>query len=101
MHLPHFLRRDPAGQEPEVPQERARGGRAARGALIGCLAALVFWAIPLPVVAVVWAFDLEGPFGDTMLLAIPCYLALPFVGAAIGARTGRRRGAHSWGGGSR
>ena len=42
--------------------------------------------------AIVWLFDLPGPFGDTMLLAAPFYLALPIIGAGIAEWLGRRHG---------
>ena len=58
-------------------------GYAARGAWIGCLAAMLFWWIPIPVAVIVWLFGLKGPFGDYMIAAIPCFLALPLLGSGI------------------
>jgi len=55
-----------------------------RGGVIGCLAALFFWFVPIPVVMIVWLFELKGPFGDYMLMAIPFLLTLPIIGALIG-----------------
>jgi hypothetical protein len=69
----------------------SRKGYAARGAMIGCLAALLLWWIPIPIVVVVWLFGLKGPFGDYMLAAIPCFVALPLVGSGIGLLVRRYR----------
>jgi len=66
-------------------------GYAARGALIGCLAAIFFWWIPIPVIVIVWMFGLKGPFGDYMLAAIPCFLAFPLLGGGIGLLVRRYR----------
>jgi hypothetical protein len=66
-------------------------GTATRGACFGCLAAVILWWIPLPVALAVWMFDLNGPFVDYMLMSLPCYLALPLVGAAVGWLVERRR----------
>ena len=82
MQLPGFLRRELA-ETPELPEDGATRGYAARGCIIGCLAALVFWGVPIPVATIVWAFDLKGPFGDYMILAMPFLLTLPIVGAII------------------
>jgi hypothetical protein len=65
-------------------EDTSRKGYAARGAMIGCLAALLLWSIPVPIGVVVWLFGLKGPFGDYMLAAIPCFLALPLLGSGIG-----------------
>jgi len=89
MQLPGFLRRYPS-EAPELPEGGATSGHATRGGIIGCFAALVFWFIPIPVAAIVWAFDLQGPFGDHMLTAVPFYLALPILGAGIADLLGRR-----------
>jgi hypothetical protein len=59
--------------------------------MIGCVAALFFWFIPVPVAIIVWAFDVKRPFGDVMLMAIPFYLALPIIGAASAELLGGRR----------
>jgi hypothetical protein len=94
MQLPGFLRQDPSAG-PEFPQDRASSSHATRGFLIGCLAALLFWFMPIPVAMTVWVFDLKGPFGDDMLMAIPFFLTLPMIGAGTGALFGRRRGTNS------
>jgi hypothetical protein len=65
-------------------EDTSRKGYAVRGALIGCLLAVFFWFVPVPVAALVWLFDSRGPFGDYMLAAIPGFLALPLLGALIG-----------------
>ena len=65
------------------PEDTSRKGYAARGAWFGCLSALVFWFVPIPVAAIVWLFDVQGPFVDHMLMAIPFYLALPLIGGGI------------------
>jgi hypothetical protein len=83
MQLPGFLKRDPT-EGPELPADGAYGSYATRGCIIGCLVALFSWFIPIPVAVLVWLFDLKGPFGDYMLLAIPFFLALPIVGCGIG-----------------
>jgi hypothetical protein len=67
-----------------------------RGCLVGGLAAIVFWFLPIPVAAIVWVFDLEGPFGDHMLRAMPFFLAFPFLGAGLGELFGRLRGTRSY-----
>lgn len=72
-------------------EDTSRKGFAVRGALLGCLAAIFFWFVPIPVAAVVWLFDLRGPFVDYMLAAIPGFLALPVVGAGIGLVVRRYR----------
>ncbi len=63
-----------------------------RGCLVGSLAALFIWFVPIPVAIIVWVFDLNGPFGDYMLMAIPFILALPIIGALIGDQSRRKRG---------
>jgi len=88
MRLPGFLRRDPS-DEPELPDDRVRNGYVMRGCVVGCLAAIFFWFIPIPVATIVWMFDLKGPFGDYMLRAIPFYLALPIIGAGVADLFGR------------
>jgi hypothetical protein len=90
MQLPGFLTRDPTDGPPS-PDDRESGGHTALGCILGCLAGLFFWFVPIPVVIVVWAFGLEGPFGDKMLMAIPFFLALPIIGAGIADLLGRRR----------
>lgn len=90
MRIAGFLKRNPT-TEP-LPREAAhRGSRAyaAQGCLAGCLFAILLWIVPIPVVIVVWIFALNGPFGDYMLMAIPYFVALPAIGAAIGALYGR------------
>lgn len=72
-------------------ENTSRKGYAARGAMIGCCVAAVFWCIHVPIVVIVWLFDLKGPFGDYMLAAIPCFLALPLIGSGIGLLAGRFR----------
>ncbi len=72
-------------------EDTSRKGYAARGAMIGCLAALFLWWIPIPVGVIVWMFGLKGPFGDYMLTAIPCLLALPLLGSGIGLLVRRYR----------
>ncbi len=72
-------------------EDTPRKGYAARGSLIGCMAAIFFWWVPIPVVVIVWLFGLKGPFGDYMLMAIPGFLALPFVGGGIGLFVRRHR----------
>jgi hypothetical protein len=64
-------------------EDTSRKGYAARGASIGCLAALFLWWVPIPVAVIVWLFGLKDPFGDSMLAAIPCFLALPLLGCVI------------------
>ncbi len=83
MRLPGFLRSAPT-DEPEPTDHRPGRDYAARGCLIGCIAAQVCWLIPIPVAAVVWLFDLKGPFGDIMLMVLPFLLMLPLVGGGIG-----------------
>jgi hypothetical protein len=63
--------------------------------MIGCLVALYFWFLPVPMAIIVWVFDLKGPFGDYMLGAMPFFLMLPFVGALIGDVLKHRRGTES------
>jgi hypothetical protein len=71
-------------------EDTSRNGYARRGASIGCLTAVIFWWIPIPVAAIVWLFDLKGPFVDYMFAAIPVFLALPLVGCVIGLLVRRR-----------
>jgi hypothetical protein len=92
VQLPVFLKRD-ATEGPEFPGDRATGSFATRGWIIGCLAALIIWFIPIPVAIVCWAFGIGGPFGDTMLMSIPFLLTLPIVGAGIAEMIRRRAGA--------
>ncbi len=72
-------------------EDTSRKGYAARGALIGCLAAMFLWWIPIPIGVIVWLFGLKGPFGDYMLTAIPCFLALPLLASGIGLLVRRYR----------
>ncbi|MFI5456051.1 MAG: hypothetical protein ACHRXM_11435 [Isosphaerales bacterium] len=94
MQLPGFLKRDPT-EGPDLPEDRAGSGYATRGCMIGCLVALFSWFIPIPVATIVWVFDLKGPFGDYMLMAIPFFLALPIIGAGIAELFRRRHGTNS------
>jgi hypothetical protein len=94
MHLPGFLRND-LTEIRELPEDGATRAHATRGCIIGCLAALVVWFIPIPVAMIVWVFGLKGPFGDYMLLAIPYFLMLPILGAIIAKRWARRHGMNS------
>ncbi len=64
-------------------EDTSRKGYAARGGWIGCLAGMFFWWIPIPVAVIVWSFGLKGPFGDYMLAAIPCFLALTLLGSGM------------------
>lgn len=64
---------------------------AGRGAAIGCGTAIVTWFFPIPVALVVWLFGVDAPFGDVMIGASPFFLALPIIGAMVGAHI--RRGA--------
>lgn len=59
------------------------GKYAKRGFIIGCFAALCFWIVPVPVGVIVWCFDLNGPFGDYMLMTLPFIVTLPIIGAGI------------------
>jgi hypothetical protein len=94
MRLPGFLRQDPSGV-PSLPEDPGSGGHAARGCIIGCLAGLFLWFVPIPVAAIAWLFDLQRPFSDVMLMAIPFYLALPIIGAGLAELLGRRRATRS------
>jgi hypothetical protein len=94
MQLPVFLKRDPT-EGPELLDDRASGGLATRGLIIGCLAAVIMWFIPIPVAIFVWAFNIRRPFGDTMLLSIPFLLVLPIIGGGIAQVIRRRAGANS------
>jgi hypothetical protein len=51
--------------------------------------------VPIPVAAIAWLFDLQRPFGDSMLMAIPFYLALLIIGAGLAELLGRRRATRS------
>ena len=94
MKLPVFLKRNPT-EGPEFSDNRPSGGIATRGWVIGCLAALLIWFIPIPVAIVCWVFGIKGPFGDTMLMSVPFLLALPIIGAVITAMIRRRAGTDS------
>jgi hypothetical protein len=94
MQLPGFLRRD-LTETPELLEDGSTRGYATRGCIIGCLAALFFWFIPIPVAVIVWLFGFKGPFGDYMLLAMPCLLMLPIVGAIIAEQWGRSHSTNS------
>jgi hypothetical protein len=83
MLLPGFLKRNPI-EWPDIQGIGESRSYTEHGCIFGCLVALFFWIVPIPVAALVWLFDLKGPFGDYMLLAIPCFLALPIVGGGIG-----------------
>jgi hypothetical protein len=90
MQLPGFLTRDPS-ERAELPEDGASRGCATHGFLIGCFTALCLWFVPIPVVIIVWVFDLKAPFGDYMLMAAPILLSLPIIGAAFAGLSGRRR----------
>jgi len=79
---------------PPLPDggEYTGDGRALRGCLLGLILAVALWFVPIPVALVVRVLGFHGPFVDAMLMAIPFYLAIPLIGAAIGSRWGRRRG---------
>ena len=94
MRLPGFLKRGPS-EGAKLREEKASSGYATRGCLIGCLAALFLWLVPVPVAIAVWTFDLKGPFGDYMLMAVPFFLSLPIIGAVTADLIGHRRGASS------
>jgi hypothetical protein len=61
-----------------------------RGFVIGLLAALSLWVLPIPIAAVAWAIGAKRSFGDIMLLALPFLLLLPIGGALLGWRHSRR-----------
>jgi hypothetical protein len=92
MQLPSFLRLD-ASETIEFSEDidGKSHGYAKRGCTLGCLFAIYFWFVPLPVAVIVWLFGLNGPFGDYMLGAIPFFLALPLVGGVIGMLVRRCR----------
>jgi hypothetical protein len=94
MQLPGFLKRDPTAG-PQFPEDPAGRGYATRGCIISCIAALFFWFIPIPVATIVWVFDLNGPFGDYMLMAIPFFFAVPIIGAGVAKLFGRRHRTNS------
>ena len=80
-------------QEPPLVGE-GRGtcrGYAVRGCLLGLFLAVALWFAPIPVAGVVWVLGLKGPFVDYMLMAIPFFVALPLMGAGIGAVYGRKQ----------
>jgi hypothetical protein len=62
------------------------------GFLAGLAVAGVLWVLPIPVALVVWLFGLKGLFADYMYMAIPAYLALPFLGAVLGSLVNRSSG---------
>jgi hypothetical protein len=92
MQVPGFLRKDRIHERglPEEGDDR-RSGYAVRGCLLGSILAILFWFVPLPVVGVVWVLGLKDPFSDYMLIAIPFFIALPLVGAAVGGLAFRKR----------
>lgn len=70
-----------------IPVVAMSGGtHARRGAALGCVAAIVLWFFPLPVAFFYWLVGSQRPFGDVMLLALPFFVLLPVVGAALGWR---------------
>jgi hypothetical protein len=75
-----------------MPEESrpSRVSYAAFGFLAGLIASVVLWFFPLPVALFHWLFRSDLPFGDYMLRSIPFFLAIPFLGAAIGALVRRR-----------
>jgi len=89
MRLPGFLKRGQSEGNP-FPDDRVIQGYAARGCLIGLVVALFLWVVPIPVVIVVWLFDLKGPFSDYMIMATPFFVILPILGVGIAQRYGRR-----------
>ncbi len=89
MKMPSFFDRS-LSMGPERPSNPARD-RARHGCIIGCFVALCFWFAPIPVVFIVRWFDIQGPFGDIMLMTIPVVLALPVIGAGIAVMVGHSR----------
>jgi hypothetical protein len=65
---------------------------ATAGFLAGLIVAGVLWFFPIPVALVVWLFGLKGLFADYMYMAIPVFLALPFLGAVLGSLVNRSSG---------
>jgi hypothetical protein len=91
MQLPGFLQSEQKG-EPSLPEagDARRLGYAAHGCLIGATLAVLFWFVPIPVATLLWIFGLTAPFGDDMQLAIPFFVALPVIGAGVGAFYAKR-----------
>jgi hypothetical protein len=56
-----------------------------RGLIIGLIAMIALWVLPVPVAAFVWIFGIERPFVDVMVTMIPIYIAMPVVGAVLGS----------------
>jgi hypothetical protein len=61
------------------------GTQARKGCWFGVIAAAAIYVFPIPVALIVWLFDLKGPFGDYMLMAIPFLMTLPLIGAGLGS----------------
>jgi hypothetical protein len=66
-----------------------RKNYAFAGLVVGILVMVVTWFFPLPVIAIVLLFRIDHPFGDVMLMCIPLFLSIPFVGALIGSFVSR------------
>lgn len=60
-----------------------RKNRSFAGFMVGILVMVVTWFCPLPVIAIVSLFRIDHPFGDVMLMCIPLFISVPFVGALI------------------
>jgi hypothetical protein len=65
--------------ELSIPRNYAMQGLACGGLLM-----IVTWFFPIPVAVIVWIFDIQGPFGDIMLMSTPFLILLPIIGAGIG-----------------
>jgi hypothetical protein len=92
MRAPPFLNGGPAQEPAFLSRGEGGSGRfAARGCLLGSTLAIVLWFVPIPVAVMVWVLGLRGPFVDYMVLAIPFFVALPLIGAMIGAVYGHKR----------
>jgi hypothetical protein len=65
-------------------------GCALAGCGFGCVAAMVLWFFPLPVIVAIWLFDLKGLFSDYMYMAVPFFALLPAGFGWIGWYWGRR-----------
>jgi hypothetical protein len=63
------------------------------GFLVGLVVAAALWFLPIPVVLVVWAFDLKREFVKYMWLSMPFYMLIPLIGMTVGWLIARRAGA--------